>query len=167
MLLFNHTLETLVIVFFYMFVYNLSLLVFFWTLFQFNSFKINTINSLSDVKSNNFFLIIFTFIFFSIAGIPPFLGFFSKILILIVLLNSNFYLLFIFYFLFLFFALYFYLQNLRFLYSTTKTKLNFFFIQTFALSNIFVFFTFNFLLILLFSFLFFDDILIFFFWLLS
>lgn len=149
-----------------MFVYNISLLFFFWTLMQFNSFKINTINSLVDIKSNNFFLIIITFIFFSIAGIPPFLGFFSKILILIILLNSNFFLLFIFYFIFLFFALYFYLQNLRFLYSTTKTKLNFFFIHTFVLSNIFIFCAFTFLIVVLFSFLFFDDLLLFFFWLL-
>jgi NADH:ubiquinone oxidoreductase subunit 2 (subunit N) len=55
---------------------------------------------------------------FSMAGVPPFIGFFSKIFIMVLVLN-NFY--FVFYFIFfilLFLGLYFYMQNIRFLHST-------------------------------------------------
>lgn len=167
MLLINGVFDTLVITFFYMFVYNLSLVLLFWTLFQFSSFKLNTINSLSDLKSNNFFLMTITFVFFSISGIPPFLGFFAKLLILVNLLNTNFYFFFIFFFVLLFFGLYFYLQNLRFLYSTTKSKINFFFFNNQLTSHLSIFNILIYLFILSFSFVLVEDIYIFIQWLLN
>lgn len=149
-----------------MFTYNFSLLFFFWTLMQFTSFQILTLNSLTDLKMNNFTLIIITFILFSMAGIPPFLGFFAKMLILVLLLNSNFFSLFIFFFVFLFLALYFYLQNLRFLYSSSKSSFNNFFIQTAVVSHIFLFTGCFCSIFFLMSFFFVDDLFLLFWWIL-
>jgi NADH:ubiquinone oxidoreductase subunit 2 (subunit N) len=55
---------------------------------------------------------------FSMAGVPPFWGFFSKIFLFTLLANSNFFILFPFFFILLFIGLYFYIQNIRFLNST-------------------------------------------------
>ena len=52
MILFNNSLDTLVILFIYMFIYNLSLVIIFWTLHQFISFNFKTIYSFSDFKFN-------------------------------------------------------------------------------------------------------------------
>ena len=56
---------------------------------------------------------------FSMAGVPPFWGFFSKIFLFTLLANSNFFILFPFFFILLFIGLYFYIQNIRFLNSTS------------------------------------------------
>ena len=147
-------------------IYNLAINFLFWTLFQTNTIKLVSINSLSDFKSNFLFLLVITVVLFSIAGVPPFLGFFSKILILTLLLNTGFFALYVFFFILLFFALYFYLQNLRFLYSTVKTKSNFVFLNDLHVSSMYsissIFFIFNYTL----SFITFDDIFFFFYWLL-
>jgi len=49
----------------------------------------------------------------SMAGVPPFSGFFSKLAIFVLLLNSSIFFLFPLLFILLFTGLYFYLQNLR------------------------------------------------------
>lgn len=54
---------------------------------------------------------------FSLAGIPPLGGFFTKISLLALLVNEFFLLWFITFFLFLMFGIFFYLSNLRFLLS--------------------------------------------------
>ena len=74
-----------------MFIYNMSLLIIFWTLQQFVSFNFKTLYSFSDLKFNFYFVTALSVVLFSIAGVPPFLGFFSKLLILLALLNSNFF----------------------------------------------------------------------------
>ena len=106
MILFNNYLDTLVILFIYMFIYNISLIMIFWTLHQFISFNFKTIYSFTDLKFNYYFTTILSIVLFSMAGVTPFLGFFSKILILILLINSNFFLFYIFFFGLLFFGLY-------------------------------------------------------------
>ena len=98
MILFNNYLDTLVILFIYMFIYNISLIMIFWTLHQFISFNFKTLYSFTDLKFNYYFTTILSIVLFSMAGVPPFLGFFSKILILILLINSNFFLFYIFFF---------------------------------------------------------------------
>ena len=167
MLFFNNVSEVLLIIFFYMFVYNVSLLILFWVLFQFVSSRNATISSLTDLKSNQFFLFLATTTLLSIAGVPPFMGFFSKLFILVNLLNSHFSFFFAFFFILLFFALYFYLQNIRFLYSTTETRVNFWFSRAIRSSALFFVVSLFVAISLLFGFLFLDEFLLFFCWLLS
>ena len=63
--------------------------------------------SFTDLKFNYYFSTVLAIVLFSMAGVPPFLGFFSKLLILILLINSNFFLFYLFFFGLLFFGLYF------------------------------------------------------------
>jgi NADH:ubiquinone oxidoreductase subunit 2 (subunit N) len=165
MLFYNNFLDSLVILFTYMFIYNISLLLIFWTLQQFINFNFKTLYSFSDVKFNFFFLSTFTIVLFSIAGVPPFIGFFSKLLILISLINSNFFFFYIFFFSLLFFGLYFYLQNIRFLYSTGVSKLSYAYEFNIRLSSLYVYYTFFFLFFFIFGAFFFDDIILYFYWL--
>lgn len=156
-------LDTLVFLFLYMFIYNLSLFVLMGTFYQFILTNAKTIFSFKDVKLNFLFVILLTFVFFSIAGVPPFIGFFSKLLILLLLINSNFFLFYIFFFVLLFIALYFYLQNIRFLHSTQNSSIAYAFEKNsiripFGIIYILLLITF----IIIFGFLFFDDILLYF-----
>jgi NADH-quinone oxidoreductase subunit N len=167
MLFFNNSLDTLVILFIYMFIYNVSLIIIFWTLFQFISFNFKTIYSFSDLKFNFYFVTALSITLFSMAGVPPFLGFFSKLLILILLLNSGFFFFYIFFFGLLFFGLYFYLQNIRFLYSTGLGEINYAHTYNIRISSLYFYVTFTFIFLLIFGFSFMDDIVLYFYWLLN
>jgi NADH:ubiquinone oxidoreductase subunit 2 (subunit N) len=74
---------------------------------------------------NSFNLLVFTILLFSMAGVPPFIGFFSKLFILSLLTNNSFFILYFLFFVILFFGLYFYVQNIKFLYSTKLGELNY------------------------------------------
>lgn len=150
-----------------MFVYNISLIIIFWTLFQFVSFNFKTIYSFSDLKFNFYFVTALSVTLFSIAGVPPFLGFFSKLLILIVLVNSGFFFFYIFFFGLLFFGLYFYLQNIRFLYSTGVSELNYSYNFNIRISSLYFYLSFFFIFFLIFGFSFMDDLILYFYWLLN
>jgi NADH:ubiquinone oxidoreductase subunit 2 (subunit N) len=167
MIFFNNSLDTLVILFIYMFVYNVSLIIIFWTLLQFISFNFKTIYSFTDLKFNFYFVTILSIVLFSIAGVPPFLGFFSKLLILILLINSSFFFFYIFFFGLLFFGLYFYLQNIRFLYSTGIGKLNYSYSNNLRISSLYYYITFFFIFFLIFGFAFMDDLILYFYWIFS
>lgn len=164
MILFNTYIDTLVVLFIYMFIYNLSLIMIFWTLHQFISFNFKTIHSFTDLKFNYYFTTILSIVLFSMAGVPPFLGFFSKILILILLVNSNFFLFYLFFFGLLFFGLYFYLQNIRFLHSTASGTLNYAHSSSLRITSLYFLFTIFFLFILIFGFSFMDDFILYFYW---
>jgi NADH-quinone oxidoreductase subunit N len=164
MLFYNIFLDNLIVLFTYMFVYNLSLFVFFWVLKQFINFNFKTIYSFSDFKFNFFFLSLSTVILLSLAGVPPFIGFFSKLLILISLVNSNFFFFYIFFFGLLFFGLYFYLQNLKFLYSTGMSKINYAFESNLRISSIFIYYSYLLIFFIIFGVFFFDDIILYFYW---
>ena len=58
------------------------------------------------------------------AGVPPFIGFFSKLFILTLLTNNAFTLLYTFFFVLLFIGLFFYIQNIRFIHSTNSSEIN-------------------------------------------
>jgi len=131
-------------------------------LLQFISQKNTSISALVDLKANQLLLFIATIVLFSIAGVPPFLGFFPKLLILINLLNSNFFFFYIFFFVLLFFALYFYMQNIRFLYSTGKSKINPPFLASTRLSAVFPPLALFIVIALIFGIFFLQDLLLFF-----
>lgn len=150
-----------------MFVYNLSLLVIFWTLLQFVNLNFKSIYSFSDLKFNFYFVTLTAIVLFSMAGVPPFLGFFSKLLILVTLVNSNFFFFYIFFFGLLFFGLYFYLQNIRFLFSTGIGKIDYSFAINMRLTPIYFYYTTLIGFFLIFGFFFFGDLLTYFYWLFS
>jgi len=167
MLFYNNAFDVLIVVYSYLLIYNISLIIIFWTLQQFLSFTTKTIYSFNDFKFNFYFTTALTIALFSMAGVPPFLGFFAKLLILISLVNSNFFIFFIFFFGLLFFGLYFYLQNIRFLYSTGYGKINYYHLFNLrATSSYFLIISF-FLFFLIFGFLLMDDIILYFNWLFS
>ena len=81
-----------------MVIYNFALYTVFLTLFQFVHRNYKTLYSFLDLGSSNFFSKVLIMSLFSMAGVPPFLGFFSKIFIFSLLCNSNFFILFPFFF---------------------------------------------------------------------
>lgn len=103
----------------YMFIYNFALFALFTTFLQISNFNLKTLYSLSDLGATSTFTKVLMIALFSMAGVPPFWGFFSKIFIFLLLLNSNFGLFFGLFFILLFTGLYFYIQNIRFLNPTS------------------------------------------------
>ena len=79
------------------------------TLYAFNNFSFS---------SYNIFLI--TVILFSVSGVPPFAGFFTKLLVFILNIVNGFFLFNTLFFVIIFLSLYFYMQNIRFLHSTNS-----------------------------------------------
>jgi len=77
------------------------------TLYAFNNFSFS---------SYNIFLI--TVILFSVSGVPPFAGFFTKLLVFILNIANSFFLFYTLFFVIVFLSLYFYIHNIRFLHST-------------------------------------------------
>ena len=163
----NSFIELIVILFTYMFVYNISLLIIFWTLFQFININFKTLYSFSDLKLNFFFISTLTITFLSVAGVPPFIGFFPKLLILIALLNSNFFVFYVFFLVLLFLGLYFYIQNIRFLHSSSFTKINYSFDFFLRSSSFYYLASVFFLFFLTIGPFFADDIIFYFYWLFS
>jgi NADH:ubiquinone oxidoreductase subunit 2 (subunit N) len=99
------------------------------------------------------------------AGVPPFIGFFSKLFILNILVNSNFFIFYFFLFVLLLTGLYFYMQNLRFLHTSNHgfNDKHFLFIERTPLA--FFYFAIFTSLVLVFGFIYVDDLLLAFSWL--
>lgn len=112
--------ETLTIVYTYMFVYNSALVILFLLLFQILQFEVKVTTVFSKFNLNPFLLASLAVIVFSMAGVPPMLGFFTKILILLAILNNSFGVFFSFFCILLLVSLYFYMQNIRFLYANSE-----------------------------------------------
>lgn len=166
MIFFDNFFFNLIVLYSYLFIYNLSVFIIFWTLKQFVNSTFKTIYSFNDVKLNFFFVSLLSIALLSVAGVPPFVGFFAKILILISLINSNFFFLYFFFFILLFFALYFYLQNLRYLHSTSIKNLNNQYELNLRQPTLYVLICSFFLFWFVYGFILFDDIILYFFWLL-
>ena len=105
-----------------MFVYNLSLLLFFMTLFQTILTNTKSLQTFTNLGAQNILTKILIILLLSMAGVPPFLGFFTKVLLFILLLNLKFSFVFVVFFSLLLVTLYFYLQNVRFLNATAPAK---------------------------------------------
>ena len=103
-----------------MFIYNVTLISIFFVLMSSLISNFKTLYSFSNYSFDIFFLLSLSISIFSLAGVPPFIGFFSKLFILNILSNSNMFILYFILFVILLLALYFYIQNLRFLHSTNQ-----------------------------------------------
>ena len=122
MIWFNEFNDVILLLWSYLVIYNLALLVVFMTLFQLTNNRVNTLYALSDLGSTGTFTKLLVISLFSMAGVPPFWGFFSKVFIFLLLLNSNFFIFFSFFFILLLTGLYFYIQNIRFLNPTSAAQ---------------------------------------------
>ena len=148
-----------------MFIYNISLITLFWTIFNVISTQFKTLQSFNGFSFNSFYLTLITILLFSMAGVPPFIGFFSKLFIITLLVNNAFFYLYAFLFVVMFIGLYFYIQNIRFLHSTNYSSLNYSFWSNERQSLLYYYFSILVLFLLSFGLVYIDDFILFFLWL--
>jgi NADH-quinone oxidoreductase subunit N len=144
---------------FYIFVYLLVSLNFFFVFLMIRSVNEKKIEKLSDLfyfsTSNKFFGIFIAISFFSLAGIPPLAGFFSKFIVLLTLTKFNMYFFAFFSLILTVLSCFYYIRIVRFLYFDTissavffdykqKFNFNFMFFVLFLITFINVFFVFMF-----------------------
>lgn len=118
MLLNYDFLQTMLLLLTYMIIYNLTSFLLFTSVLQSVGTNIKTLFSLSNFGSTHILTKIISLVILSLAGVPPLLGFFSKIFVFVLISNSHLSILFPPFFILLFTGLYFYIQNLRFLNAT-------------------------------------------------
>lgn len=168
MLLYNCVTENLILIYFYLTIYNISSIFVIWTLQTLGYSNKMSLFVLTSLKSWPSVSTLFAATLFSMAGVPPFIGFFTKLFILLSFLNKSF-LFLIFYFTpIILLSLYFYVQNIRFIYTFSLSKnytLNFFLTSRYMSIYYIYFSLFNIILISLSTFFLFDG-LIYFRWLL-
>ena len=102
----------------YMFIYNVTLAVFFSVI---SSTKLSHDKSLTTLGSSGFdsyAAVVVSICLFSMAGVPPFMGFFSKLFVINTILNSALLVIYFLLFVLLFSGLYFYMQNMRSIHSS-------------------------------------------------
>lgn len=151
----------------YMFVYNTTLVVLFWSIMASLVNNAKSLYSFSSLSFDPYLLFFISVSLFSMAGVPPFIGFFSKVFILNLLVNSNFFLLYFLLFILLLVGLYFYMQNMRFLHSTNlsgSTKPTIFMTEKLSLSMLY--FSISVLFVVTSGISYMDDLLLFFSWIL-
>ena len=118
MLLNYDFLHTMLLLLTYMVIYNLTSFLLFTTILQSAGTNIKTLFSFSNFGSTNVLTKVLSLTLLSLAGVPPLVGFFSKIFVFVLISNSHLTILFIPFFILLFIGLYFYIQNMRFLNAT-------------------------------------------------
>jgi len=158
------TTEHIINAYLYLSFYNLSLLVLFWVILSVQNKEILTLYSFNRFRYSNFYIIVLTVTLFSIAGIPPFMGFFSKVLVITALLKSHYVVLYWLLLPLLLLTLYFYVQNIRFLYTTTLPSIKYPYLFNERLSLLFIYtlvISLNYQVI---GFIWFDKFLLFFHW---
>ena len=112
--------QTILLVLAYTLIYNLTSLLLFFTIMQIANVNLKTLYSFSHLSVSNVFTKILSLLILSLAGVPPLLGFFSKVFVFLLISNAKLFTLFLPLFTLLFSGLYFYIQNLRFLNSTNS-----------------------------------------------
>ena len=105
-----------------MLTYNLALVAFFLTWFELVQIQAKTLHSLAFYSDRALYNKVLLAVFFSMAGVPPFTGFFTKLFIFLSLIHRPFVIFFFIFFTLLFLGLYFYMQNVRFLVSSKALK---------------------------------------------
>lgn len=168
MLLYNSITENLVLIYFYLTVYNMSSIFIIWTLQILGYANKTSLFVLTSLKSWPSISIIFSSTLFSMAGVPPFIGFFTKLLILLAFLNKSFFFLAFYFTPIVLLSLYFYIQNIRFIctFSFNKNYTPCSFLTSRYVSIYYVYFSIINLIVILLSTFFLFDILSYFHWLL-
>ena len=166
MLLTNTFYTSNTLLFSYMFIYNITLVLVFWILTSNLTSNMKTLYSFSSFGFDSHYLFFLTVSLFSMAGVPPFIGFFSKLFILNLLVNSNLFLFYFIFFILLFVGLYFYIQNMRFLHSSNLSHTNKQYFQNERNSVSVNYFSVLVMFLLIFGIAYLDDILLLFTWVL-
>lgn len=117
------------IVYLNIFIYIFLLYILFSLIFLLDLRKIKTLNNLKVFSRYNFFTFSLVLLFLSLSGIPPLAGFVSKFLLFNFLFITQKYTYLITIVILNYFSLYFYMQNLRFIFS--KSYVNHFLISGF------------------------------------
>ena len=108
----------------YMIIYNVTSFLLFTTILQSVGSAVTSLFAFSNFGSTNSFTKVISLSLLSLAGVPPLLGFFSKIFIFSLVANAHLGILFLPFFIILFMGLYFYIQNIRFLNSTNAPTIS-------------------------------------------
>ena len=164
MLLINNFIDVNIYLYIYMFLYNLSLISFFWSIFSFITINFKTLYTFSEFTQNSFIVLNFSVLLFSMAGVPPFIGFFSKVFIMVLVLNNYYFIFYFLFFILLFLGLYFYMQNIRFLHSTNYRSYNTPFLINERLVSHTFYIVITVLFLIVFGLVYIDDFILFFTW---
>lgn len=114
------------LIFFNSIIYTLILTFFFSVFFLFDFRKFRTLNEYKFFRSYGFINTSLIILFLSFAGVPPLLGFTSKFFIFLAIFESKQLVLFYLMVVFNLFVMYFYLQNIRFLFGKFFENIFFF-----------------------------------------
>ena len=101
----------------YLNIYIVCLILLFYSLLIICNINIKYLTDLYKLVNYSFLSILFLLIFIFLSGLPPFIGFWAKLVVILYLLNINEFILVIIVSCISFILLYFYIQNYRFLTS--------------------------------------------------
>lgn len=141
------TFDSLVSFLFYLVAYVILSITFFVAFINLRKITdFSKIKKVTDIRNffqiNPIFSLLFAFTFFSFAGIPPLLGFFSKLLVFFSLVSSSFYLIGLFSVLLSGISSFFYIRIIKNIFLHVENFWIFFIVPVFFESYIFIFFVF-------------------------
>ena len=120
--------------------------------------KLKTLYAFNNFSFSSYNLFLITVILFSVSGVPPFAGFFTKLLVFILNIANSFFLFYTLFFVIVFLSLYFYIQNIRFLHSTNYQTNQVPYVGNERLILVFFYLSIPLLVILISGFILFDEI---------
>lgn len=151
----------------YLSVYNFTLVILFWVILSMLVVKFKTLHAFNSLSFNSYSIFLVTVILFSISGVPPFAGFFTKLLVFVLNVANSFFLFYTLFFIIVFISLYFYMQNIRFLHSTNYQTSQVPYLVNERLILSFYYFSISLLITLISGFIVFDEISLLFLWILN
>jgi len=151
----------------YLSVYNFTLAFLFWVMLSVLTLKLKTLYAFNNFSFSSYNIFLITVILFSVSGVPPFAGFFTKLLVFILNIANSFFLFYTLFFVIVFLSLYFYIQNIRFLHSTNYQTNQVPYVGNERLILVFFYLSILLLVILISGFILFDEISLIFLWILN
>ena len=151
----------------YLSVYNFTLAFLFWVMLSVLTLKLKTLYAFNNFSFSSYNVFLITVFLFSVSGVPPFAGFFTKLLVFILNIANSFFLFYTLFFVIVFLSLYFYIQNIRFLHSTNYQTNQVLYVGNERLILIFFYLSILLLIILISGFILFDEISLIFLWILN
>ena len=151
----------------YLSVYNFTLAFLFWVMLSVLTLKLKTLYAFNNFSFSSYNVFLITVILFSVSGVPPFAGFFTKLLVFILNIANSFFLFYTLFFVIVFLSLYFYIQNIRFLHSTNYQTNQVPYVGNERLILVFFYLSIPLLVILISGFILFDEISLTFLWILN